>query len=176
MIALPGQSFTICDPGPPPTYGDVYLTLTTLTNGACYFPLFSPTTMLLLSHALECIYLTRERLISARSPLLRRIAQVVPRLGSDIVNLQPALFGLTMVHLVFNDARARLPPGRGGLGYVGALTTMEGMCRLVDGHVRGLGNGGMRSMNGGFGLGFLKVQRSLGGIWMGLTGAGAKVA
>lgn len=129
--------------------------------------------MLLLSHLLERIYLTRELALSSSWSLLRHFGTHVPRLGSDIVNLQPSLFGLTMVHLVFDDSRARLLPEKGGLGYKGALNTVEGMCRLVDGHGKGNG-GGPRSESGGFGLGFLKAQRGLGEVWTSLVGGHGK--
>jgi nucleoside-diphosphate-sugar epimerase len=44
-----GQAFTVADPGPPPTYGDVYLVLSTLMDGETVFPFISPTLMLLIS-------------------------------------------------------------------------------------------------------------------------------
>lgn len=130
--------------------------------------------MLLLSHFLEAVYLARELALSTNSPLLRLLAAFVPRLGADVVNLQPSLFGLTMVHLVFDDSRARLPPEEGGLGYRGALSTIEGMCRLVNGHRKG-GGGGPRSEKGGFGLGLLKAQRGLRRMWSTIAGGRMKV-
>ncbi|THH15245.1 hypothetical protein EW146_g5202 [Bondarzewia mesenterica] len=47
-----GQAFCITDAGPPVTYGDVYTTLNTLTDGLTVFPELSATGMLLLSHLL----------------------------------------------------------------------------------------------------------------------------
>ena len=45
------------------------------------------------------------------------------------------MFALTQVHLYFNDARARLSPEKGGLGY-GGVTTLEGVCQVVVDHYR----------------------------------------
>lgn len=43
-----GQAFIVTDPNPPPTYGDVYLTMSTLTDGETSFPWLSPTFIILL--------------------------------------------------------------------------------------------------------------------------------
>lgn len=36
-----------------------------------------------------------------------------------------------MVHLIFDDSRARLSPEKGGLGYTGVWTTFEGLRKMV---------------------------------------------
>jgi hypothetical protein len=36
------------------------------------------------------------------------------------------------VHLIFDDSRARLSPEKGGLGYQGAWTTLEGAHKTVQ--------------------------------------------
>jgi nucleoside-diphosphate-sugar epimerase len=61
---ISGQAFIVTDPGPPAMYGDVYLALETLGNAQ--FPLFSPTSMLLLAHIFEAYNLTRFFLISSK--------------------------------------------------------------------------------------------------------------
>ena len=72
--------------------------------------------------------------------------------------LQPSLWSLTQVHLVFDDSRARAPPEKGGLGYNGRVTTMEGVCKTVSEHKRSGGKTQMRviedrqSPDHGFGL------------------------
>ncbi|CAK5272650.1 unnamed protein product [Mycena citricolor] len=155
-----GQAFVIADPGRPPTYGDVYLTLSTLMDGETTFPFLSPTLMILLSHAIECYYLSRPRLVSAL-PFLKHI---LPPLAGDLVNLQPPLFNLVNVHLVFDDSRARLPPEKGGLGYKGAWTTFEGLHKTVVEHKRGALRSEQRSDVAGISLGFGlgKAQKAVG--------------
>lgn len=154
---LGGQTFIVTDAGAPPTYGDVYLSLTELTDGECQFPLLSPTAMLVFAYAVEATYLARELYISSPNPLVKALARLVPQITSDVVNVQPSLWSLMMVHLIFDDSRARLPPSQGGLGYNGPLTTLQGMCRLVEEHRKSDGNGEERSRaGGGVTLNFLK--------------------
>ncbi|PFH50515.1 hypothetical protein AMATHDRAFT_100998, partial [Amanita thiersii Skay4041] len=125
-----GQAFAIADPGPPATYGDIHQILTTLTDGETHFQQMSPTAMLFLAHIIELVYLAYE-LLGESFPFVRKI---VPRLTGDIISLQPSLYALTQVHLIFDDSRARLPPEKGGLGYQGAWTTIEGMHKTYDEH------------------------------------------
>jgi nucleoside-diphosphate-sugar epimerase len=131
---LGGQAFGIVDAGPPVTYGDLYTVLTTLTDGQTVFPRLSATAMLLLSHILEGLHLLRFLPALSSSPFLRRLSQFVPALSADLINLQPALFSLTTVHLIWDDSRARKSPEEGGLGYEPQWTTMSGLCKLVEEH------------------------------------------
>jgi nucleoside-diphosphate-sugar epimerase len=158
-----GQAFNITDPGPPPTYGDVYVGLETLSNGEAHFPSLSPSAMLLLSHVLELYYLSRYFLTVSTFSVLRYIGGMLPPVGGDIVNLQPSLFSLTSVHLIFDDSRARLSPKQGGLGYKGLWTTLDGICKTVDEHMKAQRKGEERSTNGGvsFGFGLVKAQRGV---------------
>ncbi|KAK7042387.1 3-beta hydroxysteroid dehydrogenase isomerase family [Favolaschia claudopus] len=144
-----GETFVIADPGPPPTYGDVYLLLSTL-DGETTFPTVSPTLMLLISYLISSYYLSRSWLLAAGYS----IAHKLPNLTSDIVNLQPSLFNLVNVHLIFNDSRARLPPEKGGLGYKGAWTTYEGLHKTVVEHKLGAMRSEQRSASAGIGMGF----------------------
>lgn len=144
---ISGQAFTISDPGPPRTYGDAYTVLETL-DGETFFPRLSPTVMLLVAHIVEIVYLTRYFLDSS-SRLLRSLSYIVPEVKGDMINLQPSLFNLTQVHLIFDDSRARLPAEMGGLGYRGAYTTLEGLCKTVAEHKRLDGRGEDRSISGG---------------------------
>ncbi|KAF7289853.1 3-beta hydroxysteroid dehydrogenase isomerase family [Mycena indigotica] len=150
-----GQAFVIADPGPPPTYGDVYLTLTTLMDGETVFPFVSPTLMILMSHIIEGYYLL------CKSSAF--FAKLLPSLSGDMVNLQPSLFNLVNVHLIFDDSRARLPPEKGGLGYKGGWTTFEGLHKTVDEHKRGPLRSEQRSDVAGISLGFGlgKAQRGV---------------
>ena len=123
-----GQAFTIADPGPPPTYGDVYVTIETLTNGETRFPSLSPTVMLALAYIVEFYYLIRHFFVLS----IPFIGSWIPPVNSLLINLQPTIFRLTTVHLIFDDSRARLAPEKGGLGYSGACNTMEGIHLTVD--------------------------------------------
>lgn len=154
-----GQAFTIADPGPTPTYGDVYDALTTLTDGECHFPNMSPTAMLLLAHLVELYYLSRYFLPAWAAWLL-------PPINGDLINLQPSLFALTSVHLLFDDARARLGPEEGGLGYRGAWTTLEGVVKTFKEHKSGVGGSEERSGDAGvsFGFGMARAQRGVGRV------------
>ncbi|KAJ7757009.1 3-beta hydroxysteroid dehydrogenase/isomerase family-domain-containing protein [Mycena metata] len=164
-----GQAFVIRDPGPPPTYGDVYSVLSTLTAGETTFPFLSPTLMILISHLIEWYYVSRALLLAAGYPLAHKI----PALPSDIMNLQPSLFNLVNVHLIFDDSRARLPPEKGGLGYKGAWTTLEGLHKTVTEHKSGVSGFEQRSDLAGIGFGFkfglAKAQKGAGNV-------GAKVS
>lgn len=159
---LGGQAFGVADAGPPVTYGDLYTVLTTLTDGQTVFPRLSATAMLLLSHILERLHLLRFLPALSSSPFLRRLSQFVPALSPDLINLQPALFSLTTVHLIWDDSRARKSPEEGGLGYEPRWTTLSGLCKLVDEHKKANGRSEARSMGGGisFGLGQTWRRRS----------------
>jgi len=153
-----GQAFYITDPGPTPTYGDVYKALETLSEGECHFPSLSPTAMLLLAHVIEFYYRKQQSLSATRWNWL------LPKVNGALVNLQPSLFSLVCVHLIFDDSRARLSPEKGGLGYVGAWTTMEGLHKTFQEHQNGLGRSKVRSDIAGVGFGCRrreKVKKSM---------------
>lgn len=158
-----GQAFTICDPGPPPTYGDIYTALNTLTEGQTVFPVMSPTGMLILAHVIELLYLSRFFLERSWAPFLSRL---VPKVGGDLVNLQPSLNALIMPHLIFSSARASLPPSEGGLGYKPQWTTLEGLCKTVSEYEAGGRKVEERQKMGGvsFGFGLVRAQRSVGKV------------
>ena len=127
-IDIGGQAFCVKDPGPPLTYGDAFLTLKTLTNGETSFPSVSPTILLLLAHMIELYYLTRHFLL-ASAPF---IGSIIPPIPDELVKLQPAAFRVIEIHVIVDDSMARLPPEKGGLGYKGVCTTLEGLHLLVD--------------------------------------------
>ncbi|KAG7097604.1 hypothetical protein E1B28_004938 [Marasmius oreades] len=156
-----GDAFCITDPGPPPTYGDVYTTLSTLTDGETAFPELSLTGLLIFSYLIEFYYLLRNRLLS--SSLWPFLKFLLPPINGDLVNLQPSLFHFVSVHLIFDDSRARLPPEKGGLGYKGAWTTIEGLHELVKHHKSGSNRSEQRSDMAGvsFGFGLFKAQRGV---------------
>ncbi|KAG5642648.1 hypothetical protein DXG03_002387 [Asterophora parasitica] len=130
-----GQAFIIADPGPPPTYGDAYTALTTLSKGECTFPSLHPTPMLILATLIERYSLLQFFSSSgAWGSLGKVVGSFLPPVTGDLVNLQPSLFALTSVHLVMDDSRARKSPQEGGLGYVGKWTTLQGIVKTVDEH------------------------------------------
>jgi len=134
-----GQAFGIVDDGPPVTFGDVYTVLTTLTGGRTVFPRLSVTTMLTLAHVIEWLHLLRAFAASSSSPFLRRLGQFIPAPNGDLINLQPSIFFLTMVHLIWDDSRARMSPEKGGLGYEPQWTTLTALCKLVAEHKKANG-------------------------------------
>jgi len=77
-----------------------------------------------------------------------------PRIRGNLINLQPSLFSLTQVHLIFNDQRARLEPEKGGLGYQGAWTTLEALHKTVAEHYESLSDGSVRANAAGIDLNF----------------------
>ncbi|PCH44858.1 NAD(P)-binding protein [Wolfiporia cocos MD-104 SS10] len=133
-VDVGGQAFNVADAGPAPTYGDAYRGLTRLTNGETIFREVPPTVMFAIAHMVEAYYLARHFLL--QSPLAF-VGRLLPALKGDIVMLQPSLFYLTSIHLIFDDSRARLAPEKGGLGYNGDITTLEGLCKLVAEHNKG---------------------------------------
>jgi nucleoside-diphosphate-sugar epimerase len=160
-----GQAFIITDPNPPVAYGDLYHALTVLTDGETQFPFLPPALMLMFAHCVEAVYLSRALLTSM--PIVgSMIDRVIPlMIGGDIINLQPSLFPLTSVHLLFDDSRARRLPSKGGIGYKSPFTTLQGVCKLVyDFKVNGSMPEERQKTGGGigFGVGILKAQRSAG--------------
>ncbi|KAI0777240.1 NAD-P-binding protein [Trametes elegans] len=142
-----GQAFCVADAGPPATYGEVYDALAQLTNGVCTFHSLSPTAMLGIATLVEAYYLARHALMRAPAPL-SALARLVPPLGGEVVFLQPSVFALTQVHLIFDDSRARAPPAEGGLGYNGHVTTLQGTCKVVAEHERTGGKAAQRAIAG----------------------------
>lgn len=143
-----GQAFAISDPGPPPTYGDMYTIMETLTDGQCKFPQFSPTFMMILAHLIEWYYRIQQSFVRRGSIF----ASLMPAVKGDLVNLQPSIFPLVLVHLIVDDSRARLSPDKGGLGYEGSWTSTEGLYRTIDEYRSGVGLSDKRSSDAGFGL------------------------
>lgn len=148
-----GQAFMVTDAEHPITYGDVYTALSTLDKETV-FPIVSPTFMLGLSYVIEAFHVTKSLLSTSTSSIGRAIARVIPTVSGDIINLQPPIFTLMSVHLIFDDSRARLPPIKGGLGYNGPYTTLQGICKTADEYFKSDKKGEVRSLSGGVGFGF----------------------
>lgn len=117
-----GRPFVVTDPNPPITYGDMYTAISTLSIHGFRAEPVSPVLILLASHAIEWL-----NLLPHRVPWLARF---IPEIKGDAKRLQPALFSIC-THLVASDAEARKPVSKGGIGYEGVLTTMQGMALEV---------------------------------------------
>ncbi|KAG1902361.1 3-beta hydroxysteroid dehydrogenase/isomerase family-domain-containing protein [Suillus fuscotomentosus] len=156
---LGGQAFTITDTGPPVTYSDIYVGLTTLAPETTFTEM-SPTCMLFISQIIEVLYLSRTFLTMSSLPMRRALAHFIPNIVGDTINLQPSLFALVSVHLIFDDSRARLPPEKGGLGYHGPFTTLEGLCRTAEEHFKAGENGEGISNSGGISLDFFGLFKA----------------
>ncbi|KAF9235777.1 hypothetical protein BU15DRAFT_89438 [Melanogaster broomeanus] len=164
-----GQAFTVTDPGPPVTYGDIYTALCTLDK-EIVFPALSTSLMLGIAHMIEAIYVTKAFLSTSDSFLGRTVFNLIPTISGDVINLQPSLFALISVHVIFDDSRARLSPGQGGLGYNGPYTTLQGLCKTAEEHHKSEKYGEEHARNGGgvsFGfslrtrVGVKKVQKKV---------------
>jgi nucleoside-diphosphate-sugar epimerase len=154
-----GQAFAITDTGPPITFSDLYVALTTLAPETT-FTHMSPTVMLFISQIIEVLCLSRTFLSMSSSRVRRALAHLIPNIDGDVINLQPSLFALASVHLIFDDSRARLPPEKGGLGYNGPFTTLEGICRTVEEHFKAGGIEEERSHSGGVSFGFRRISKT----------------
>ncbi|ESK96342.1 3-beta hydroxysteroid dehydrogenase isomerase family [Moniliophthora roreri MCA 2997] len=121
-----GQAFTITDPGPPATSGDIHdaiaFFMPRFTGGKAHYGVkkVSPTFLLLLAHIIEKWYLTRQWYGAS-----------IPPVPGQLVPLQPSTLGLATVHPIVDDSRARLSVEQGGLGYEGIVETLEGVARCV---------------------------------------------
>ncbi|KAL2843655.1 hypothetical protein BJY01DRAFT_235595 [Aspergillus pseudoustus] len=116
-----GEAFVVTDPNPAITFGDMYLLLSTLATTPIRFPSIPPLPMLILSHVFEWYILLRHFYL----PWL-------PEPTNEMLQLQPALFGVSNPHVVIDDSRARKSPEQGGLGYEPPLTSLEGLCRQLE--------------------------------------------
>ncbi|KAL3493093.1 hypothetical protein BJX62DRAFT_90594 [Aspergillus germanicus] len=116
-----GSAYTVTDPNPAITFGDMYLLLSTLATTPIRFPSIPPLPMLLLSHVFEWYILLRHFYL----PWL-------PQPTNEMNQLQPALFAVSNPHVVIDDSRARLAPEQGGLGYEPPLTSLEGLCKQLE--------------------------------------------
>ena len=126
-----GRSFIVTDAGPPISYGDCYRTIEVLAQGDVKFQVLSPSLMLLLAHIVQAYYLTTYFLSQSPNTFLRAVGALLPKLPFPTVNLQPSLWNLASVHLIFDSSNARARPEAGGLGYEPLWTSLEGICQLV---------------------------------------------
>lgn len=126
-----GRSFVVTDAGPPISYGDCYETVEVLTEGNVKFQVLSPSLVLLFAHVVQMYHLGTYFLSQSPNILLRAVGAFLPRLSYPVINLQPSLWNLTNVHLIFDSSNARARPETGGLGYEPLWTSLEGICQLM---------------------------------------------
>lgn len=126
-----GRSFIATDAGPPIAYSDCYRVAEVLAEENFKFQVLSPSLMLLFAHVVQAYYLTTHFLSQSPNIFLRTLSAFLPRLPSRVVSLQPSLWNLTSVHLIFDSSNARARPEAGGLGYEPLWTTLEGLCQLA---------------------------------------------
>ncbi|KAJ5585126.1 uncharacterized protein N7459_004926 [Penicillium hispanicum] len=118
-----GQSFVVTDPNPAIAFADIYTLLVTLSKTPVAFPDVPPIPLFLLSYLVEAYVLIQ----------YKYLPWLLPKLGSNLSQIQPSLFAIADVHCIAEDSRARKAPEHGGLGYNPPLTTLEGMCKqLLD--------------------------------------------
>ena len=126
-----GRSFIVTDAGPPVSYGDCCKAVEVLAEGNVKFQVLSPSLMLLLAHVVQMYYLATYFLSQSPNILLRAAGAFLPGLSYPVSNLQPSLWNLTNVHLIFDSSNARARPEAGGLGYEPLWTSLEGICQLM---------------------------------------------
>jgi nucleoside-diphosphate-sugar epimerase len=126
-----GGSFIVTDAGPPIAYGDCYRVEEVLTEGDVKFQVLSSSLMLLFAHVIQVYYLATHLLSQSPNIFLRTAGAFLPRIPSLLIPLQPSMWNLTNVHLVFDSSNARARPEAGGLGYEPLWTSLEGLCKLV---------------------------------------------
>ena len=126
-----GRSFIVTDAGPPIAYGDCYKAIEILVEGNVKFQVISSSLMLLFAHVLQTYHLTTYFLSQSPNALLRTAGAFLPKLSAPIISLQPSLWSLTNVHLIFDSSNARARPEAGGLGYEPVWTSLEGICQVT---------------------------------------------
>lgn len=107
--------------------------------GLTVFPNLLATRMVLLTHIFKLIHLSYTFLSRSSSPLLRNLLRFIPRINGDLIELPPSLYALMMVHLIWDDTWARNGAAERGIGYNPPWTMLQGLCKLVEEHLKGDG-------------------------------------
>jgi hypothetical protein len=115
--ALGGRAYCCTDPNPPIVYGDLYKALSTLAHPMhpVKFPNIPGSLLLLLAYCLESYSLLRHRYL-----------RFLPPITGDLAIVQPAVFQMASIHLVYDDSLAQKE-----IGYKAPITTLEGLCHQV---------------------------------------------
>lgn len=112
-----GRGYCVTDPNPPITYASLYDTLDEVAHPATpvKFTPFNPIIMLLLAYVVEAYVLLQHRYLG-----------FLPKLTGDLVFLQPAVFNMSTLHLLYTDDAARRD-----IGYRAPINTLEGFSLAV---------------------------------------------
>ena len=110
----------VTDPNPAIAFSDIYTLLPALAKNPVKFPTVNPVPLFVLAHFVELYVVLQYRYL----PWL-------PKVTGDLAQMQPALFGVSTVHAIVDDSRARKSPEEGGLGYRAPITTLDGMCKEI---------------------------------------------
>ncbi|KAF5390106.1 hypothetical protein D9757_003849 [Collybiopsis confluens] len=127
-----GQMFTVTDSEQPIFWSDIYDAISHFTNNKCRNKVLKPTLLIVAAIVIEQYYLLRYRLSSSRFPPLAFIGtRILPPLSGNLQSLQPSVTMLAHTHLFMDDSRARLSPGKGGLGYKASWSALEGLYKTI---------------------------------------------
>ncbi|KAJ9653442.1 hypothetical protein H2198_007390 [Neophaeococcomyces mojaviensis] len=114
---LGGRAYCVTDPSPPTRYGELYKVLTTLAHPLTpiAFPYVSHLPMLIMAYMIETYIIIRHRYFPA-----------LPPVTGDIAYIQPAMFNMCTLHVVYTDTKAKEE-----IGYRGPIETLEGFAAAV---------------------------------------------
>lgn len=115
-----GKAYCVTDPNPPVLYGDVYKLLSTLVGEKTpvRFRSIPGLPILLVAYVVEVYAIMRVR--------WGWLGKVLPALKGDLALVQPAMFNMATVNVVYVDEAARRE-----LGYVAPIDTLSGFCMAV---------------------------------------------
>lgn len=125
-----GRPLVVTDPGPPPSWQDFFRAARLLSSSSAAgsppsVTSVPPVPLWLLAHAVEAW-----SLLLARFPGLTRAPFWLREPRGDVRLLQPAVFS-PMAFIMCADDRARKGVAEGGIGYRGAMDSLEGVCELL---------------------------------------------
>lgn len=124
--ACAGRPFVVSDSGPPPSWQDFFLAARVASRTPVAKVVELPAAPLfLLAHAVEAW-----SLLLARFPFLTRAPFGLREPAGDMRHLQPAIF-TPQAFVICADGKARRSVAEGGIGYKGAISTLEGTCELL---------------------------------------------
>jgi len=107
-----GNAYCVLDPNPPIIYADLYRALLILAHPATpiKFPKVPHIVMLFMAYGLEQYHLLRNKFLPS-----------LPALSKDLTFLQPAVFNVSALHIVYTDTAAQ-----NDIGYRAPISTLEG--------------------------------------------------